>query len=157
MPPDVAIFLFASNCRGSRRTGIASHIDLTQSSQFNVVGEFSFWPLGTVISFGNFSHPGLIPIHHWAQYSFDYKGTVDLHLRVNPIHSAYPVDFRSKAQVESGYPGNVTELKLPSEEDGNRMAKEVLRRSGADEKNFIFSGHPSTFKKMASAGILKPR
>src|SRR5438445_802314 len=77
IPPDVGIFLFGSNCRGSRRTGIASHIDLTQSSQFNVVGEFSFWPLGTVISFGNFSHPGLIPIHHWAQYSFDYKGTVD--------------------------------------------------------------------------------
>jgi len=156
IPPEIGIYLFASNIRGARRTGSSSHIELSRSTQFNVVAEFSFWPLGTVISFGHFSHPGLTPIHRWLQYPFDYKGAVDLHLRVNPIHSAYPVDFRSKSQVESGYPGE-TDIKLPSDEDGARMAKETARRSGTDDKAFIFSGHPSTFRRMAEKGILKPR
>ena len=37
------------------------------------------------------------------------------------------------------------------------MAKEVLSFSGADEKDFISSGHPNTFQGMAKAGVLKPR
>ena len=123
----------------------------------NVVAEFSFWPLGTVMSFGHLSHPGLVPIHQWVQHRFEYNGSVDLHLPVNPIHSAYPLDFRSKSQIDSGYPGDKPDLKLPSEEDGRQMAKEVARRSGTDERDFIFSGHPSTVRKMAEQGILKPR
>lgn len=122
-----------------------------------MVAEFSFWPLGTVISFGEFSHARLAPVHHWTQYPFDYKGTVDLHLPVNPVHSAYPVDFRSKSQVDAGYPGDKTATKLPSEDDGKRMTTEMVRRSGTDEKDFVFSGHPNTVAKMAEQGILKPR
>lgn len=157
IPPEIGIYLFASNSRGAKRTGISSHIELSRCTQFDIVAEFSFWPLGTVISFGQLAHPGLAPIHHWVKYPFDYKGTVDLHLPVNPIHSPYPVDFRSKSQVESGYPGDQPDLKLPSEEDGKRMAQETARRSGTDEKSFIFSGHPYTFRRMAQSGILKPR
>lgn len=156
LPPDVGVYLFASNCRGTRRTGVSSHIDLSQSSQFSVVAEFSFWPLGTVISFGEFSHARLAPIHHWTRFSFDCKSTVDLDLPVNPVHSAYPVDYRSKSQIEAGYPGDNPDLKLPSEEDGRRMTNEMAKRSGTDE-NFIFSGHPSTVTKMAEQGTLKPR
>jgi len=157
IPSDIGIYLFASNTRGARRTGISSHINLSQSSGFNVVSEFSFWPLGTVLSFGRFSQHGLAPIHHWVDYPFDYKGTVDLHLAVNPTSSPYPVDFRSKSQVESGYPGDSPDLRLPSEEDGKEMVKELVRRSGGDEKDFSFSGHPGTVEKMAKRGILRPR
>ena len=147
IPPEVGIYLFASNCRGGRRSGISSHIDLTRY-QMNVLAEFSFWPLGTVISFGHLSNPGLAPIHHWVQYPFDHKGSVDLYLPVNPIYSSYPLDFRSQSQVSSGAIDSSADVRVPSEEDGQRMIKETMRRSGEDGKGLIFSGHPNTVKKM---------
>jgi hypothetical protein len=147
IPQDIGIYLFASNSRGGRTTGVSSHIDLNRN-QLNVVAEFTFWPLGTVISFGHLSHPGLAPIHHWVQYPFDYKGSVDLHLPVNPIYSSYPLDFRPPAQVSSGSTNTSSNIKVPSEEDGRRMIQETIRRSGSDGKDFIFSGHPDMVSKM---------
>ena len=40
IPPDVGVYLFASNSRGARTTGVSSHIDLTRH-RINVVAEFS--------------------------------------------------------------------------------------------------------------------
>lgn len=148
IPLDVGIYLFASNCRGGKTTGISSHIDLSRGGKFNIVAEFSFWPLGTVMSLGDFSHKGLAPIHHWAQYPFDYEATVDLHLPVNPIHSPYPVDFRSESQIVEGRETPAGDVSPPSEEDARRMADETIARSGGDGKGFIFSGHPNTVRKM---------
>jgi hypothetical protein len=148
IPPDVGIYLFASNSRGARKSGISSHVDLTTTSKINVVAEFSFWPLGTVMSFGHLAHRGLAPIHHWVEHPFDYKGSVDLHLPVNPIHSAYPVDFRSESQIIRGTTAPAPEIKSLSEEDAKRMETETLARSGTDGKDFILSGHPNTVRKI---------
>lgn len=154
IPRDVGIYLFASNCRGGRRTGISSHIDLARG-QTNIVAEFTFWPLGTVLSFGHLSHSGLAPIHQWAQYPFDFRGSVDLDLPINPVHSAYPVDFRSEAQVRSAPTQPAADVKVPSEEEGERMIKEVIRRSGRDGEGMIFSAHPSTVGRMKSVRTRK--
>jgi len=150
IPPDIGVYLFASNCRGARTTGVSSHIDLSRS-QMNVMAEFSFWPLGTVLSWGHVSHRGLAPIHHWVQYPFDFKGSVDLHLPVNPIHSAYPMDFRSQSQMSSALNDVPVEVKVPSEEDGQRMVKETMRRSGSDGDGMIFSGHPHTVDRIRNS------
>ena len=147
IPADIGIYLYASNTGGARRTGISSHFDLARNER-NIVSEFSFWPLGTVISFGHLSHSRLAPIHHWVRYRFDHKGTVDLHLPVNPSSSAYPLDFRSQSQLSSASRDAAADLRIPSEEDARQLVKDTLSHSGGDGKGFIFSGHPRTVERI---------
>jgi hypothetical protein len=51
-PRNVYVYLFASNHRLSRKTGVSSHIDLV-ARRTHVTAEFTFWPLGTVMSFSS--------------------------------------------------------------------------------------------------------
>jgi len=148
IPRDIAIYVFASNARTSRNSGVSAHIDTKGT---HVVSEFTFWPLGTVISFqGELTDDRLTPIHQWAQYPFDFSGLVDLHLCVNPINTAYPVDFRTESQVKSG----ATSQEEPSaglfrEEDLRDMTEKAAKISGEEEKeSWIYSGHPSTFRRI---------
>jgi hypothetical protein len=149
-PRDVFIYLFASNAAMSRKSGVSSHIDLVAKLS-HVTAEFTFYPLGTVMSFnGELADKRLTPIHHWAQYPFDDKRTVDLHLSVNPIASPYPLDFRTKAQVDAaatqGDDPNVTK---PSEEELHGMIQKAIRISGeAGKDEWVYSGHPNTMRKM---------
>jgi hypothetical protein len=147
IPPDIGVYLYASNIEGCKRTGISSHFDLGRNER-NIISEFSFWPLGTVMSFGHLSHPELAPVHHWVRYRYDYKGTVDLHLSVNPVHSAYPLDFRTESQLSSGAADNSAALRIPSEDDARQLVKDTLSHSGDDGKGFIFSTHPDTLRRM---------
>jgi hypothetical protein len=150
IPEDIGIYLYASNIEGCRRTGISSHFDMARNER-NIISEFSFWPLGTVMSFGLLSHPEVAPIHHWARYHYDFKGTVDLHLPVNPVHSAYPLDFRTESQLSSGSADNGADMRIPSEEDARQLVKDTLSRSGGDGKGFIFSTHPDVFRRIREA------
>jgi hypothetical protein len=150
IPKNIGIYLFASNTRGARTTGVSAHIDLSLPYKSAVVAEFTFWPLGTVISFdGELSHPKLTPVHHWAKYRFDYEGAVDIELSVNPAESEYPVDFRTREQITTGA-APTCDLKVPTEEDSREMMNKAMRISGEPE-NWIFSGHPNTVAKIARA------
>jgi hypothetical protein len=93
----------------------------------------------------------LTPIHHWSQYAFDYKGSVDLQLWVNPVASPYPLDFRTvdqvKAAASQGEDLNVTR---PTDEALKDMIEKAMRISGeTGKKEWVYSGHPSTFQKIA--------
>jgi hypothetical protein len=150
VPRNVCIYLFASNAHGSRKSGVSAHIDL-KTSRTHVVSEFTFWPLGTVISFnGEIPDNRLTPIHHWVQYPFDYKRTVDLHLCVNPIASDYPVDFRTKREVQLGATQQVEGLvKRPTEDSLREMARQAQQISGGQGKDsWVYSGHPNTVKRI---------
>jgi hypothetical protein len=147
IPRDIGIYLFASNDKGSRSSGVSAHHDLV-NGKTNIVSEFTFWPLGTVISFGReLPHDRLTPIHQWARYPFDYKGLVDLHLSVNPIATEYPIDFRTRSQVEAGAATDV-EIKKPSEETSRDLMNRAMKISG-DTEDWVYSGHPNTVSKIA--------
>jgi hypothetical protein len=149
-PQDVFVYLFASNARMSRKTGVSSHIDLV-AHRTHVTAEFTFWPLGTVMSFsGELSNKRLTPIHQWSQYPFDFRGSVDLHLSVNPVASAYPLDFRTASEVESAATtGDDPSVKRPSDEDLRGMISKATRVSGETGKDdWIYSGHPITMRKI---------
>ena len=146
VPREVGIYVFASNRRGSRKSGVAAHIDLETGGQ-KIVAEFSFWPLGTVLSWGELEDPRLTPIHHWVRFPFNHNATVDLHLSVNPIASAYPLDFRNEVDILREETADV-EVKRPNEEASRALFKEALARSGTDEKDWVFSGHPNTMRKV---------
>jgi hypothetical protein len=150
IPREVYVYLFASNASMNRKSGVSAHVHLN-TGRTKVVSEFTFWPLGTVISFGEEEQSNLLtPIHHWAQYSFDYSGSVDLDLSVNPVASPYPVDFRPAAEVESARSkGDDPIVKRMTEEKLQEMSDKVVCISGESEKDsWIYSGHPSTFSKV---------
>jgi hypothetical protein len=141
IPGDVHIYAFASNMRGARTTGVSAHLDLAGRKE-NVVAEFSFWPLGTVMSWNALGDRRLTPIHHWKEYSFNDRRTVDLNLTVNPTASAYPIDFRTEDEIRKG--PTTSDIAAPAPSALDDMINKAIRTSGGSSKDWIFSGHPST-------------
>jgi hypothetical protein len=151
IPRNVCIYVFASNTPGSRKSGVSSHLALT-TGRSHVVSEFSFWPLGTVISFdGELPDNRLTPIHHWVEFPFDYKKTVDLHLSVNPTSSAYPVDFRTESEIANA-DNDVVSTKRPSYDGMREMIIGAQRFSG-EKDSWVFSGHPETVKNLSEMKV----
>ncbi len=148
IPKDIGIYLFASNRQGMRKTGVSAHMDLNMSSDAKIVAEFTFWPLGTVVSFGELNDKRLAPIHQWVRFPFGYRGTADLHLYVNPVATDYPLDFRTESQVQSDAVKQNVEIKRPSEGASREMMRKAISHSGNDSDDWVFSGHPNTVKKM---------
>ena len=77
----------------------------------------------------------LTPIHQWSRYPFNYSGSVDLHLSINPVASAYPLDFRTASEVKSAATkGDDPSLKRPSGENLHEMMSKAMRVSGETKK-----------------------
>ncbi len=132
-PPDVRLYAFATNSRGGRKSGVAGFYEINLR-RARVVAEFTFWPLGTVLSFGEeLGDPRLAPIHHWSQYDYAYPGNVDLQVTVNPVSTAYPLDFRNTEQVHRETQ-EAAASPLASRSAVEDMAKRVTEQSGETDK-----------------------
>jgi hypothetical protein len=98
-PRDVFAYMFATSSKGGRRTGVMSFYDFAQR-RTETVAEFTFWPIGVVLSFGQELHGyPLTPIHQWAKFDYTWSGELDVDLIVNPSPSAYALDFRTKDEI----------------------------------------------------------
>lgn len=139
--PDARLYLFATNSRLSRRTGVAAFY--TSSSRIvSVLAEFTFWPLGSVLSFKELRDPRLSPIHQWAKFDYKHGGLVDLSLTVNPVSTAYAVDFRSADELARDMNQPPNPLTMDSD-IADEMTREVGRRSGAAGKlTFVSKDRP---------------
>lgn len=147
LPPDVYMYVFATNMGGGRSTGISSHVSVTDK-RVRVVSEFTFWPLGTVLSFGEINHDALTPIHHWSKYPHKANERVDITLCANPIASAYPIDFRDAEQILSERnnqaDGTVDESTMLE------LQNQVFARTGNSARDsFVYSAHPSQVNLLA--------
>lgn len=132
-PADTHLYLFATNSRGGRKSGVSGFYEIPRR-QAHVVAEFTFWPLGTVLTFGEgFNDPRLTPIHHWSGYDYGYQGTVDLQLTVNPVATAYPLDFRDADRVHREARENVPSIPASRAATAD-LAKQVTERSGETDK-----------------------
>jgi hypothetical protein len=153
LPDDVFIYLFGSNTQSMKTTGITSHVHVG-SSRVRVVSEFTFWPLGTVMSFGELDDPALAPIHQWSRIRASSNQTVDISLCINPTASALPVDFRTREEINSTM--NVEATSSPDDDSLREMSKQVLRRGGkAGFDSFIYTAHPSQVDLIRRRKILK--
>jgi hypothetical protein len=96
---DVFAYMFATNSKGGRRTGVMSFYEFTRN-RIETIAEFTFWPIGVVLSFGQELHDyPLTPIHHWAKFDYTWGSKLDVDLIVNPSTSAYALDFRTRDEV----------------------------------------------------------
>jgi hypothetical protein len=140
LPEGVHIYLFATQTRGFRTSGVSGHV-LIDRGRYRVVSEFSHWPLGTVLSFTDLSDERLLPIARWSEVPFNSKETIEVTLPVNPIESALPVDFRDALDIyiDMGKKANA----LPDEELVRRMIEETERRGGHTRGDAILTAHPA--------------
>lgn len=146
IPQNIAVYLFASNSPSGRNSGVSVHRDWN-INKTRVVSEFTSWPLGTVISYdGELIDDRLSPIHHWTQYA-NKNQYADLRLRVNPVASEYPLDFRTWSEIRSSSTKEPDDLKNASEQDVEEMMEKVKKVSGETE-NWILSGHPNTVSRL---------
>jgi hypothetical protein len=99
IPIYLGVFLRAN--KGSRSSGLTIGIDL-KKEEIELYSEFSFWPLGWVLSFEKESLRGLLDVSAWAQEGYDDKK--DLVLKIPCYYAVYPSpkDFRSPENVKNG-------------------------------------------------------
>lgn len=136
-PPDVFLYLFATNSRGGRKSGVSAfYTSATRTT--SVVAEFTFWPLGSVLSFGKLQDSRLSPVHQWAKLDYQHSGRMDLTLTVNPVATAYPVDFRDRDTVDKDAAERCAPLPIGSG-TAEDIARAVKQKSG-DEGNWAFVG-----------------
>jgi hypothetical protein len=65
--PELFAYIFATNTRGGRKSGLSAFFDFGRK-RIRTVAEVTFWPLGMVLSFDSLDEHPVTPIHHWAQY-----------------------------------------------------------------------------------------
>jgi hypothetical protein len=70
-----------------------------------------------------------------------------LHLRINPVASEYPLDFRTGSEIRSRSENAPLDLISASEEDVEEMMENVKKISGETD-NWILTGHPDTVSKL---------
>lgn len=145
--PDWYVYAFAAKGPSGRKTGVGGFYDLIQKKTC-VVSEFTFWPIGTVLAFQPMDNYRLAPIHQYAKYDYtESRAGVILDLPVNPADSAYPVDFRTKEQIINQRPSEAQHT--VTEEQGKEMLDKVFQYAAPeDQDDFVYSGHPNTFKNL---------
>ncbi len=149
LPPEICVYLFATNMSVARTTGISGHVQ-AGPNHVRIVSEFTYWPVGTVLSYGELPNEELAPIHHWARLPYKGNETRDLTLTVNAAASALPIDFRTTSEIlkDRGQPVSI----LPSESSLESMRAEVLRRSGSpDQQGFVYTASPEQVELFRAA------
>ena len=66
--------------------------------------------------------------------------------RKSSIATAYPIDFRTESVVQS-QALTPSDVKAPGQEASEEMMKKAMKISGETD-SWVFSGHPTTIKKM---------
>jgi len=138
LPSDVHIYLFAIHGKLLKTSGISGHV---VKNAIRVLSEFTFWPLGTVLSWGELDEPGLTDIRDWAELPFNSGKKLDLQLIVKPCSSPFPADFRLRSQIM--FSASVQEAPEVDESLVEEMQRLVRLRSGAEQDEFCLTAHPA--------------
>lgn len=92
------LWLYLRANPGGRTSGVASSINI-ESRVGRVFAEFSFWPLGWVLTFDDVRVEGATDVSPWFEVGFHEKDRVTLSVRCQWAVTPYPVDFRSPEMV----------------------------------------------------------
>jgi hypothetical protein len=122
-----------------RSSGIAAAFE---PGNERIVAEFTFWPLGSLLSFSELHDPRLAPIHHWAKYDYKFNGVVEINLSVNPVATCYPGDFRSAQAVLRDAATRSDPLTLSEEQrrGARDLMSSAVARSGVGPGGWVWAG-----------------
>jgi hypothetical protein len=97
--PLTHLYVYATPVRAGRQTGPSGMLNIFTGS-IKVLSEFTFWPLGSVLTHMPLDGLPLAPIHQWAKrFRYEDRGPESLSLPVHVISTPFPLDFRSREQV----------------------------------------------------------
>jgi hypothetical protein len=131
LPEDVNLYIFATQTRGMRTTGIGGQI-LLEKATYRVISEFTHWPLGTILSYTELNDEPLLRITDWGEIPFNSKKAFNLRIPVNPAITGSPLDFRDDLDIAI----DMNKPPIPRMDDAlasvivSAMETEIKRRSG---------------------------
>lgn len=92
------IGLFIRVNRGGRHSGISIFVNTVEETS-RLIAEFSFWPLGWIVTFDNLPFEGTLDVTNWSAMSTDEKLHLDIRIPCQWCVSPYPGDFRQPKEV----------------------------------------------------------
>ncbi len=98
VPEPLQFFSYLRCHGGGRSSGVAGIVDL-KGGKSKVVAEFSWWPVGWILTFDNHTDIIATDITHWCKYDYDEQTSIELKLPCHWAVTAYPLDFRNPEQV----------------------------------------------------------
>ncbi len=103
-PADMRIYIMVVNRQSKIMTGIQGTLDLKDGSTL-ITSEILFWPLGYILTFSELKHDSiegayLTEITHWKDHDVDKRATEEFEIHKNYRLTLFPLDFRSKEEIE---------------------------------------------------------
>jgi hypothetical protein len=98
LPDYLHMFTYLRCHGGGRSSGVTGILDL-KDSKSKIVAEFSWWPVGWILTFDDQPDISTTDITHWFKFGYDEKKSLTLELPCHWAVTAYPLDFRNPEQV----------------------------------------------------------
>jgi len=104
LPRPLRLYAYIRCLEGGRTSGVSSILNvdpdtLHVSSPAKKVAEFSWWPLGLVLSFSALPLDQVADITRWLDYDYNYHTTGPLTLPCRCTVTPYPLDYRTPEEV----------------------------------------------------------
>ncbi|MCK5450456.1 MAG: hypothetical protein KAI70_01675 [Candidatus Omnitrophica bacterium] len=98
-PLKVGVFINVNNV--GRSSGVTVFVDNNRKIA-RLIAEFSFWPLGWILTFDDISYPGILDVSEWTNIDNGEKRQLTLEMPCQWVAGPYPGDFRSPEQLAPG-------------------------------------------------------
>ena len=98
LPSHLRLYAYLRGHKGGRSSGVAGILN-TQRGTSRVVAEFSWWPIGWLLTFQDEAGLNECDVTNWFQYDCKDRHNLCLSLNCHYATTAYPLDFRSPEQV----------------------------------------------------------
>jgi hypothetical protein len=109
-PGHLRLFCYLLASVGGRATGVQGIGSL--QGKAHVVAEFAWWPVGWVLAFSDQPIPSLTDVTHWCRYGYDEHTSLTALLPCRPVSTMFPLDYRTRAEVERDYRRNMEEGRI---------------------------------------------
>jgi hypothetical protein len=99
-PIKIGLFLRVNN--GGRHSGVTIFVNI-EKEKAKLIDEFSFWPVGWIITFDDLPFEGVYDVSSWLSFAWDKKVKMRLSVPCHWCVSLYPGDFRGPTEVSGKY------------------------------------------------------
>ncbi len=93
------LWLYVRVNRGARSSGLGFRLEFS-SQTGQLLAEFSFWPLGWLLTLDDSPVPGAADVSEWSAVGSGEKRELTLAVPCQWAVSPYPADFRSSEQIK---------------------------------------------------------